>query len=87
MRNSARRRALEFDVRKIVADWLDIITEVAQGHDYGQIDKKFAGIAKEFLTTADNYVVRLDHHSLNENQQKILSSVSCVIDLIFKEYN
>lgn len=58
-----------------------------EGHDYGQIDKKFAGIAKEFLTTADNYVVRLDHDSLNENQQKILSSVSCVIDLIFKEYN
>lgn len=57
------------------------------GKNLGVINKKFAGIAKELFTTSDNYMVRFEPSNiLNKEQKMILTSVACVIDMIFKEY-
>ena len=64
--------------------WNFVITSV-NGEKIGEINKKFAGIAKEMFTTADNYLVKLNN-SLSEDNRKVLTSVACVIDLICKEY-
>ena len=54
--------------------------------EIGTINKKFAGVAKELFTTSDNYLININNELLNEQQRKLLTSVACVIDMIFKEY-
>lgn len=56
----------------------------ASGQPLGVINKKFSGLAKEMFTTADNYQVKFEDSSLTADQKKILTSISCVIDMIFK---
>ena len=51
-----------------------------------QVNKKWAGIGKEFFTSADNYVLEVFKH-IPENdpvRPLILASVMC-IDMVFKE--
>ena len=54
--------------------------------EYAQVTKKWAGIGKELLTTADNYVLNIDRavdKSL-DLKRLILAAVIC-IDMVFKE--
>jgi len=66
--------------------WNFVIT-LNDGTKVGEINKKFSGIAKEMFTTADNYIVKLNSQSLSKEHKKILISVACIIDMVFKEYN
>lgn len=51
----------------------------------GSISKKWAGIAKEFFTTADKYNVNIDpNYSIKENKIVILAS-AITIDMVLKE--
>tara|TARA_Y100000310_G_scaffold236686_1_gene239914 strand:- start:1154 stop:1741 length:588 start_codon:yes stop_codon:yes gene_type:complete len=51
----------------------------------GQVTKKFAGLAKEYFTTADNYLFQYEDKKYTENQKKILCALPGCIDMLFKE--
>lgn len=58
----------------------------ADGKEFAQVSKKWAGLGKEFFTTADNYVLQISNE-VPENhplRQLILASVMC-IDFVLKE--
>uniref|UniRef100_UPI004048EA4F phospholipid scramblase-related protein n=1 Tax=Flavobacterium sp. TaxID=239 RepID=UPI004048EA4F len=50
------------------------------------VSKKWAGIGKEFFTSADNYVLNIDNSVGAEDpiRQLILAAIMC-IDMVFKE--
>ena len=51
-----------------------------------QVSKKWAGIGKEFFTSADNYVLQIEENVASESplRQLILAAVMC-IDMVLKE--
>lgn len=58
----------------------------ADGKEFAHVTKKWAGIGKEFFTTADNYVLQIssevpENHPL---RQLIMAAVMC-IDFVLKE--
>jgi uncharacterized protein YxjI len=56
------------------------------GREIGQVNKKWAGLAKELLTSADNYVVSLtDLSGANQDAAALLLAASLSIDLVFYE--
>jgi uncharacterized protein YxjI len=58
----------------------------ADGTELGTVTKKWAGLAKEFFTSADNYVIALndDVEQLQEGNMLLLAA-GLAIDIIFKE--
>ena len=54
--------------------------------ELAHVSKKWAGIGKEFFTSADNYVLEIYNHIPEEDAIRplILASVMC-IDMVFKE--
>ena len=54
--------------------------------ELAHVSKKWAGIGKEFFTSADNYVLEIYNHISEEDAIRplILASVMC-IDMVFKE--
>ena len=52
----------------------------------GQVNKKWAGIGKEFFTSADNYVLQIEDTVSQDDssRQLILAAVMC-IDMVLKE--
>lgn len=54
--------------------------------EMAQVSKKWAGIGKEFFTSADNYVLNINESVSAENpvRQMILAAVVC-IDMVLKE--
>ena len=59
--------------------------KLSDGAQVGEINKKFAGVAKELFTTADHYLVKLTG-SVDKDKQHMLLAVACVIDMVYKEY-
>ena len=59
---------------------------VKGGTEYAHISKKWAGIGKEFFTSADNYVLSISDHVGEQDpiRKLILASVLC-IDMVLKE--
>jgi uncharacterized protein YxjI len=56
------------------------------GREIGQVNKKWAGLAKELFTSADNYVVSLtDLSGANQDAAALLLAASLSIDLVFNE--
>jgi uncharacterized protein YxjI len=56
------------------------------GREIGQVNKKWAGLAKEIFTSADNYVVSLtDLSGANQDAAALLLAASLSIDLVFNE--
>jgi uncharacterized protein YxjI len=56
------------------------------GREIGQVNKKWAGLAKELFTSADNYVVALtDLSGANQDAAALLLAASLSIDLVFNE--
>ncbi|HXT13150.1 MAG TPA: phospholipid scramblase-related protein [Candidatus Angelobacter sp.] len=56
------------------------------GHEIGIVSKKWAGLAKELLTSADNYVVALtDLGGADQDAAALLLAASLSIDLVFNE--
>jgi len=56
------------------------------GNELAHVTKKWAGIGKELLTTADNYVLDIDEAAGREVKLKklIIAAVMC-IDMVLKE--
>jgi len=54
--------------------------------EFGKVTKKWAGIGKEFFTTADNYVLEINPSVGNDSKLRtlILAAVLC-IDMVLKE--
>ncbi|MDP2159919.1 MAG: phospholipid scramblase-related protein [Flavobacterium sp.] len=59
---------------------------IKDGKELAHVSKKWAGIGKEFFTSADNYVLEIYNHVPEDAPIRalILASVMC-IDMVFKE--
>ena len=58
----------------------------AEGKQLGTVAKKWAGLAKEFFTSADNYVIALnDSVAKNKASNLLLLAAGLAIDVIYKE--
>jgi len=56
------------------------------GVEIGQITKKWTGLAKEFFTTADNYVVHIERTKITDVRHvQILFCAAVCIDMVLKE--
>ncbi|WP_431242736.1 phospholipid scramblase-related protein [Flavobacterium sp. P21] len=57
-----------------------------ENNQLAQVSKKWAGIGKEFFTSADNYVLQIENTVVAESplRQLILGAVMC-IDMVLKE--
>jgi uncharacterized protein YxjI len=59
-----------------------------EGRELGTVTKKWAGVGKELLTTADNYVIALDERAtMPASSSALLLAAGLAIDLIYKEKN
>lgn len=56
------------------------------GVEFAQVSKKWAGMGKEFFTSADNYVLKISDRVPKDNpvRQLIMAAVMC-IDMVLKE--
>lgn len=58
----------------------------ADGQELGSVGKKWAGMAKELFTTADNYVIALNDSAKGKpNSNELLLAAGIAIDIIYKE--
>ena len=58
------------------------------GNELGRVNKKWEGMLKELLTTADTYVISLsDKIGTNEGLAALLLAASLAIDIVFNEVN
>lgn len=58
------------------------------GTEVGTVTKKWAGIAKEFLTSADNYVIHVPNPPKSlPHARAVLLAAGLAIDTIYKENN
>ena len=75
------------EIAIIKGDWKAWNFEItdAAGQKIGSVDKKWNGVAKEFFTNADRYVVNIEPHVTDENQRVAIASVAAAIDMILKE--
>lgn len=55
----------------------------ASGDELGVVSKKWAGVAKEFFTSADNYVVAVHHP--DSAAATLLLAAGLAIDTVHKE--
>ena len=56
------------------------------GEELGRVTKKWAGLAKEFFTNADTYVIALSDHAADRRDvAQLLLAAGLAIDTIFKE--
>lgn len=56
------------------------------GAELGKVTKKWAGLGKELLTSADNYVIALSEtRQLPRNTSQLLLAAGLAIDIVFKE--
>lgn len=57
----------------------------ANEREIGRVTKKFAGVAKEFFTTADNYMVEIDPSIQGDLRIMTVAAAACV-DTALKQY-
>ncbi|NJM80933.1 MAG: RNAase [Flavobacterium sp.] len=59
---------------------------IQQDKEIANVSKKWAGIGKEFFTSADNYVLNINENVPSDDKLRplILAAVMC-IDMVFKE--
>ena len=56
------------------------------GSELGKVTKKWAGLGKELLTSADNYVIALtEGRQLSRNATMLLLAAGLAIDIVYKE--
>jgi hypothetical protein len=59
----------------------------ADGSELGKVTKKWAGLGKELLTSADNYVIALaEDRQLPRNAIVLLLAAGLAIDTVYKEH-
>jgi uncharacterized protein YxjI len=59
---------------------------IKDNNELANVSKKWAGIGKEFFTSADNYVIEINNSVPQDNAIRplVLAAVMC-IDMVFKE--
>jgi len=75
-------------VAEIKGDWKgwNFRFLAADGTEIGKVTKKWAGFGKEFLTSADNYIIALDEtRSLSPDDSALLLAAGLAIDTVYKE--
>jgi uncharacterized protein YxjI len=57
-----------------------------EGRELGAVGRKWAGLAQELFTNADNYVVHIDREKIQDANQLLLMLASAIcIDMVLKE--
>lgn len=64
--------------------WHFNITD-ATGNQIGTVNKKWAGIAKEFFTSADKYYVSIDPQYAEDQNKVNIVATAITIDMVLKE--
>ena len=77
----------EICVAEIKGDWKAwnfSITDLS-GNELGQINKKWAGLAKEMFTTADKYHVSIVPSNVEDRNKINIVVTAITIDMVLKE--
>ncbi len=77
-------------IAEIKGDWKgwNFKITLTDGQEIGVVAKKWAGLAKEFFTSADNYVITLsDGVDAKPGLVMLLLAAGIAIDTVFKEKN
>ena len=77
-------------IAEIKGDWKgwNFKITLTGGQEIGVVAKKWAGLAKEFFTSADNYVITLtDGIDVKPGLVMLLLAAGIAIDTVFKEGN
>ena len=80
--------AYGMDLGQIKGDWKgwNFTATLADGSPWGVITKKWAGLAKEFFTNADQYLVQVDpSQAQRPDALAMLLGLALAIDLTYKE--
>jgi uncharacterized protein YxjI len=80
--------AKDKQVAEVKGDWVgwNFRFLTPSGEEIGQVTKKWAGIAKEFFTSADNYIVSISDDLSDEPTAKcLLLAAALAIDIVYKE--
>lgn len=80
--------AAEQQVAEIKGNWKgwDFKFLTKDGREIGAVNKKWAGLAKEIFTTADNYLISLNPvEEVNPDAKILLLAAGLAVDLIYKE--
>lgn len=75
---------------EVAGDWKgwNFTFKGANGKEYGQVTKKWAGIGKELFTSADNYVISMGDVGTGKARDALttlLLAAGICIDVVFKE--
>lgn len=76
-------------IGEISGDWKGWNFKITDNNlnEIGRINKKWAGITKEFFTTADKYNVAIDLNLSDLTKRKTILAAAAIIDMLFKENN
>jgi uncharacterized protein YxjI len=68
-------------------DWKgwNFTLEDKSGVELAKVTKKWAGLAKELFTSADNYVISVSKHDVPEDMRKLIIAAGIGIDMSLKE--
>jgi uncharacterized protein YxjI len=78
----------EREVGSVKGDWKGWNFQLLStaGEELGTVTKKWAGLAKEFFTNADTYVIRLNRNAaMRDHVPQLLLAAGLAIDTVFKE--
>jgi uncharacterized protein YxjI len=79
---------MEQPVAEIKGDWKgwNFRFLTPDGVEIGTVTKKWAGIGKEFFTSADNYMISLNEgRTLRPESAPLLLAAGLAIDTVYKE--
>lgn len=74
-------------IAEIKGDWKawNFAISDAAGNPIGTINKKWAGVAKEFFTSADKYYVTIDPAYAEDRNKIAIVATAITIDMVLKE--
>lgn len=81
--------AQEQPIAEVKGDWKgwNFRFLAPDGSELGKVTKKWAGLGKELLTSADNYIIALtDGRQLPRNAAMLLLAAGLAIDTVYKEH-
>jgi hypothetical protein len=75
-------------IASIKGDWRDWNFKIVDDKKkkIGEINKKWAGLVKEILTTDDTYLIKIDD-TLPVDEKILIVSSAIIIDMVLKEYS
>lgn len=76
------------EIGMLKGDWIGWNLQVVDnaGKPLATITKKWAGIGKEFFTSADNYVIDVADEVTDPDMRRLLFAAPITADMVYKEY-